>query len=170
MTGTEQSRLLVIRGNSGSGKTALAAAVRHARPDRTVAIVGQDVIRRQILGMGDDVGNSAIDLISMTARHALDHGFDVVVEGILNAERYGDMLRELVADHTGVTRCYLYDLTFDETLRRHATKPNSTDFGETEMRQWWRGLQRIEGVDEALITAEATLAETTSRVIKECWP
>jgi ABC-type glutathione transport system ATPase component len=47
-TGSTDTRLIVIRGNSGSGKSYLAQAIRDARP-RGVAIVAHDVLRREIL-------------------------------------------------------------------------------------------------------------------------
>ena len=84
--GSTSSRLLVIRGSSGSGKSSVAAAIRATRPDRTVAIVGQDVMRRGVLGTGDDVDGHATALIDLTTRFALARGFDVVLEGILNAD------------------------------------------------------------------------------------
>ena len=143
--GRSSSRLIVIRGNSGSGKTTVAQQLRAGRPNNTLALVGQDNLRRTILGVRDYPGNPAIGLIDITARWALDQGLDVVVEGILYAENYGPMLRNLARDHRGVTSCYLYDLTFEETLRRHATKTDAT-FGEPEMRTWWHGHQPIDGL------------------------
>ena len=29
-------------------------------------------------------------------------------------------------------------IPFEETLKRHQTKPNCNDFGEEAMRRWWR--------------------------------
>ncbi|MFJ9775839.1 hypothetical protein ACIRVF_32150 [Kitasatospora sp. NPDC101157] len=49
----------------------------------------------------DVPGGANIGLISPVARHALDSGFRVVVEGILAAERYGPMPADLVAGHRG---------------------------------------------------------------------
>jgi Ni2+-binding GTPase involved in maturation of urease and hydrogenase len=37
-----------LRENSGSGKTTVATAIRHARDRRELAVVPQDVVRRQI--------------------------------------------------------------------------------------------------------------------------
>lgn len=70
----------------------MAAAVRAARPVGSVAIIGQDVIRRSILGTGEDQGGHPIRLTDLIARDLLDHGVDVVIEGILNAAWYTDML------------------------------------------------------------------------------
>lgn len=167
--GSPSTRLIVIRGSSGSGKSALAAALRASRPERTVALIGQDVMRRSILGTGDDAGGHATALIDLTVRFALDRGFDVIVEGILNADWYRETLVRLLIDHQGTSRCYVYDISFEETVRRHATKPVADAFGEAELRAWWRGCQRVEGLDEATITEAETLDATVDRVLRECW-
>ena len=166
--GSATSRLVILRGNSGSGKSAVAAALRAARPNRTLTVVGQDHIRRTILGTGDDLGITAIGLTDLIARYALQNGFDVVVEGILNASRYGDMLNALRRDHRGVTRPYVYDLTFEETLRRHATK-GIDGFGAEEMQSWWRGFQPVDGLGEAVIGEDESLNDTVARILADCW-
>lgn len=120
--GSERTRLIIIRGNSGTGKSTLAAAIRAARP-RGVAIVGHDQLRREILHVRDYPGTPAAGYVDLSARYALDCGLHTVVEGILHDEIYGDLLRQLIDDHLGISRCYRYDVTFEETLRRHATKP-----------------------------------------------
>ena len=167
--GSASSRLIVIRGNSGSGKSVVAAGVRAGRPYGTLAVVGQDVIRRTILGTHDDQSLAAVGLIDLTARYALNQGFDVIVEGILNAKWYGRALETLAQDHVGVTHSYIYDLPFGETVRRHSTKEVVDRFGEAEMREWWYGLQPIAALREARITKDETLTETVRRVLDDCW-
>ena len=46
--GSDETRLIVLRGNSGSGKSTVAKALREAY-GRGVAWVSQDLIRRTIL-------------------------------------------------------------------------------------------------------------------------
>lgn len=76
--------------------------------------------------------------IDMSARFALEHGLDVVIEGILYAENYGDMLFKLCQNHRGITRAYYYDLDFEETLRRHRTKTLASEVTEEQVRSWYR--------------------------------
>jgi len=168
--GSASTHLITLRGSSGSGKSTVAAAVRAARPVGSVAIIGQDVIRRSILGTGEDQGGHPIRLTDLIARDLLDHGVDVVIEGILNAAWYTDMLLELVADHRGVSRSYIWDLSFDETVRRHETKPIATEFGEAELRAWWRGLQPVPGLAEVVITSPESVDAVRGRILGDCWP
>ena len=168
--GLPSSRLIVIRGSSGSGKSSVAAAIRASRPDRTVAVVGQDMMRREVLGTGDDLAGHATGLIDLTTSYALSRDFDVIVEGILNADWYSETLLRLVEDHRGTSRCYLYDVSFEETVRRHAGKSVADSFGQAEMRKWWRGCQPVEGLDEAVVTETETLDSTVTRIVRDCWP
>jgi hypothetical protein len=158
------ARLIVIRGNSASGKSAVAAELRR-RHGRGLAIVGQDNLRRQVLRERDVPGGANIDLIDLTARFALDRGFHVIVEGILHADHYGRMLTALIVDHAG--HAYYLDVPWAETLRRHATKPEAGEYGEREMRSWYRERDLLPGRLEQVIPAASSLDETVRRIMSE---
>jgi len=167
MAGRDESCLLIIRGNSGSGKSTLAQAIRKIKP-REVAIVGQDLLRRQVLHVRDEPENAAVGLLDLTARYALTQGFNVVIEGILKESIYGSMLHQLIFDHEGRSFAYRYDLTFDETLRRHATKDVSDRFGAMEMRQWWNDQDTLSEIDETVFDASVSINAATRRIASDC--
>jgi predicted kinase len=166
LVGTEASKLIILRGNSASGKSTVAAEIR-SRYGRWLAIVGQDNLRRVVLREHDQPNAANIGLIDLTARYALDHGFHVIVEGILYTSHYGDMLTELTADHQGTTRLYYLHVPFEETLRRHATKPQATDYGEAEMSTWYRELDLLPDGNEHVITAEASVSDTVQLIMTD---
>ncbi|MFD7507433.1 kinase [Streptomyces sp. NPDC059850] len=166
MVGSSTTRLILLRGNSASGKSSVAAELR-ARYGRGLALVGQDNLRRQVLRERDVPDGANIGLIDTVARYALDHGYHVVVEGILSAARYGTMLDALRRDHRGATHAYYLDVPFAETVRRHATKPQAAEYGEAELRGWYRPLDLLPGSVETVIPATSGLEETASRVLRE---
>ncbi|WP_435851008.1 AAA family ATPase [Streptomyces mirabilis] len=137
MAGTEETRLVVLRGNSASGKSSVAGSLRD-RLGRGLALVGQDNLRLIVLSERDRPGAANIGLINLTARYALDAGYHVVVEGTLYADRYGDMLTQLRADHRGPIHAYYLHVPFEQTLARHATKPIANAVGEPQLRDWHR--------------------------------
>jgi len=96
-------------------------------------------------------------------------GFGDVLEGILDADWYRDVLLRLVDDHRGTSRCYLDDQSFDEAVRRHATRPVADVFGVDELRRSWRGCQPVDGLEEARVTGADTLESTVARVLRDCW-
>ncbi len=168
MIGSPETRLIILRGNSGSGKSSVARALQRRRGRGHLAVVSQDVVRREVLWAHDRRGNPAIALMDLMTRYSLDAGFSVVVEGILHPDRYADMLRQLVRDHRGETRTYFWDLPFEETVRRHATKDKADEFGETEMREWWYGAAHIAELDEETFGPECTLDQTIGRIENDC--
>jgi len=158
-TGRPDTSLVVLRGNSGSGKSSVARGLCE-RHGPGLAWVEQDHLRRVVLRERDRPGAANIGLIDLTVRYALDAGFDVVCEGILFAGHYGEMLRMLCSDHVGSTQVYYVDVPFEETVRRHATRPQSVEFTPDQMRSWWTDDDRL-GVDgELVIPATSSLIDT----------
>ncbi|WP_330343030.1 AAA family ATPase [Streptomyces sp. NBC_00557] len=166
MVGTEETRLVVLRGNSASGKSSVALGLRE-RFGRGLALVGQDNLRRIVLREHDRPGAANIGLIDLTARYALDAGYHVVVEGILYADRYGDMLAQLRADHRGPSYAYYLDVPFEETLARHATKPIADDVDEAQLRDWYRPRDLLPGGIETVIGADSPLQRTVDRIMHD---
>ncbi|MFD9037662.1 AAA family ATPase [Streptomyces bottropensis] len=164
--GTERTRLIVLRGNSASGKSSVADGLRE-RFGRSLALVGQDNLRRTVLREHDRPGAANIGLIDLTARYALDAEYHVVVEGILYADRYGDMLARLRADHRGPTHAYYLDVPFAETVARHATKPIADEIDETSLRDWYRPRDLLPDGSETVIGAHSALHETVDRVMRD---
>ncbi|MFJ2218380.1 AAA family ATPase [Streptomyces sp. NPDC101062] len=167
--GSAETRLVVVRGNSASGKSSVAAGIRD-RFGRGLALVGQDNLRRNVLRERDVPGGANIGLIDTVTRYALDAGYHVVVEGILFADRYGDMLACLLGDHRGVSRCYYLDIPIEETLTRHASKADPdylTQVTERELREWYRERDLLPGGVETVLGTDSTLADTVERIISD---
>jgi predicted kinase len=166
VTGDETTKLVVLRGNSGSGKSTTAQEIRR-RVGRGVAWIEQDYLRRILLREHDRPGAPNIGLIDQTARYALDHGYHVVLEGIFYNPTYGDVLRKLIADHAGSTKVYYFQLPFDETIRRHSTRPLSKTVDAEMMRGWYQPSDLLGVPGEQLIEATSTLDDSVERVIRD---
>ncbi|WP_027941675.1 AAA family ATPase [Amycolatopsis taiwanensis] len=164
--GTEDTRLVVLRGPSGSGKSSTARRLR-GHLGRSVALIEQDYFRRVVLKERDVSGGANIELISAAARFALDRGWNVIVEGIMRAERYANMLGDLRNDHLGKTVFYYFDVAWEETLRRHGTRPQAAEFGIDEMREWYRAGDQLGFAEERIIPQTSTLDETVHRILRE---
>lgn len=77
------------------------------------------------------------------------------------------MLAALTADHRGATRLCCLHVPFEETLRRHATKPEATEYGEGAMRGWYRELDLLSGAIERVIPAESSLGDTVQLIMSD---
>jgi hypothetical protein len=109
------TQLIVLRGNSGSGKTSVARALRQAYGRRGLALVSQDVLRRD--------------------------------------------------DHPGRSHFFYFDIPFGETLRRHAGRPQSVEFGAEVMREWYVERDLLPGEYETVIHQDSSLQETVRHVL-----
>ncbi|XIG72392.1 kinase (plasmid) [Streptomyces sp. SGAir0957] len=166
MVGTEETRLVIVRGNSGSGKSSVAAGMRE-RFGHGLALVSQDNLRCVVLCENDRPGAANIGLIDVVARYALTAGYHAVIEGVLYAEHYSDILAQLRADHRGVSHGYYLDMPFAETLARHATKPGLAHISEAQLRSWYREHDLLPRAMETVIGADSTLAETIDRIMRD---
>lgn len=154
-----ESVLVVIRGNSGSGKSTVARELR-ARHGRGCALVEQDYLRRVLLRERDKPGGLAPDLIEHTTRTALDAGYHVILEGILATARHGAMLTALAADYPGRAFFFYLDVSWEETVRRHHGRPQATEFTVENMADWYQPRDLV-GVAEEHVIAESSTAEDT---------
>ena len=158
-------KLVILRGNSGSGKSSIAKKLRE-ESSRKIALIEQDYLRRTVLKEKEKTDGDNIDLIYQTVIFSLEHKYDVILEGILNFKRYGKMLQALIhqcPDHY----VYWFDITFEETLKRHVTKGNAHEFGEMEMRKWYNQDDRTRFLNEKIIPESSSFNETVKYIQKE---
>lgn len=159
------NRLIILRGNSGSGKSSVACAVREKMGYGT-ALIEQDYIRRTLLREKDRPNQPNIDLIKTNAQFALRH-YDVILEGILCSDHYGEMLRDLIAGHDGPVYVYYFDISLEETLRRHITKPNAHEFGEKELREWYLPKDVLMHESEQIIPETSSFSSSVERILND---
>ncbi|WP_328611619.1 kinase [Amycolatopsis sp. NBC_00345] len=159
-----EPRLVMLRGPSGSGKTTTAMALRR-RWGRGTGLVSQDTVRREILRERDIPGGVNIGLIDTICRHTLGAGYDVIVEGILPAARYGPMLHRLIAEHGGPVVVCFFEVPFEETVRRHGTRQQAAEFTAADMRGWYLPDDRLGAPGELTIGPALTVEDTVDRIV-----
>ena len=157
------AKLIILRGNSGSGKTSAAKALQR-RFCRGTLLISQDTVRREMLWAADGAGTKALPLLI----HLLEYGrknCDVtILEGILDSECYRDLFEAAVQEYGENVFAFYYDIPFDETLLRHRTKPNRGEFGEAEMRRWWKEKDYAGVIPERTIERGMSLSDTVEMI------
>lgn len=123
------SKLVIIRGNSGSGKTTVAKALQH-KLGHNIMVISQDVIRRDILRVKDGADTKALPLLSELLVYGKNNCEIVILEGILYSKWYMPLFELAVNLFSNQILGYYYDLTFEETLIRHNSKSNKNEFGK----------------------------------------
>ena len=101
--------LIILRGNSGCGKTSTARLLQRRLGYGTM-LVSQDVVRREMLRVKDSESNPAIQLIYDLCMYGNKVGYTVILEGILSNKKYGAMLHRLLNDFQGDKLVYYFDV------------------------------------------------------------
>lgn len=159
-------KLVVLRGPSGSGKSSTASLLR-SHFDEPTALIEQDYLRRIVLKEKDVANGNNHDLIKQVVFFAFDRGYSVILEGIFDAGRYEHMFEEILERHPNNNYFFYFDVSLDETLRRHQTKPNKDDFGETELRQWFKLNDLLKCKKEMIIPELESLKAVVERILSE---
>lgn len=161
------NKLILIRGNSGSGKSSVAKALQR-QFGRNTLMIPQDVVRREMLWAHDGIDTAAIPLLISLITYGYEHSHITILEGILNSVWYQPVFEKAVQlYHKKNIYAYYYDLPFEETLTRHETKKNKSDFGEKEMRNWWNEKDYIGFIQEKILTREVTFDETVNLIMSD---
>ncbi|MEC6748819.1 kinase [Marinilactibacillus sp. XAAS-LB27] len=152
------SKLIIIRGNSGSGKSTTALELQSYLGANTM-LLSQDVIRREIMCTSDGPDNLIIPLIIEMVRYGQQVCSYIIIEGIFKKDWYADMFETLIELCDEDYLAYYFDLSFEETLKRHQTRDKFNDFGETAMRSWWNEQDYLGFPNESHFTEGHTLLE-----------
>ena len=144
----------------------MAEGIRKACGQR-VAWIEQDHIRRMVFDELEEPDGANVTAIEQLANHALSRNFHTVVEGIFPTVRYAEMLARLARQYAGPSYFYYLDIPFDETVRRHATRPKATAFDPAAMRDWYRHRDLLAAPTETVIDESSTLEGTVARILAD---
>lgn len=160
-----EAKLIILRGNSGSGKTSVAGELQR-KFGRGTLVIPQDTVRREMLWARDGVGTKALPLLTHLLEYGRKNCAVTILEGILDSDCYKPLFQRALEEYGPSIYAYYYDLPFEETLRRHATKPNRFSFGEEDMRRWWREKDFIGFIPEEVITEDVSFSEAVEQIYR----
>ena len=162
----KHEKLIVLRGNSGSGKTSVARDLQE-HYGRNTLLISQDMVRREMLKAKDGPETAALPLLMKLLEYGSNHHSMTILEGILYADWYRPLLELAGRLYGENVYAYYFDLCFEETLRRHQTKPNSDKFGEAEMRRWWRDSDYSDVLRETALGEGMSRSEIVERICRD---
>lgn len=158
-------KLIILRGNSGSGKTSVAKALQR-RFGRNTMVISQDTVRREMLWAKDGEGTKALPLLIDLLKYGRQNSEITILEGILYSECYLPLFETAVEEFGPNIFAYYYDLPFEEVLLRHSTKKEKFDFGEEHMRKWWRGKDYLTVIPETILRKDLSLQDAVEMIFR----
>lgn len=164
--------LIVIRGNSGSGKSTVSKALREAMREKygkgSTLLVSQDAIRIDILDVKDTSDNESIPLIQSICMYGLKLKKNVILDGILDRWKYGEMLAALIRDWGDHVHIYYYDIPLEVTLKRHDTRPQNKVFSKEAMCRWYNPDNRLDLPNEHIFDEKISVDEAVAKILADC--
>lgn len=130
------SKLIILRGPAGAGKSTVAHLL-HERAAHKTGLFEQDFYRHTQFNNPHDDLEAARVVMFAGVKAALDHGTDVIMEGILSRRKYVPYMDDLLRHHPDDNHFFYFDTSFEETLRRHEGRGKREHFGAAEMREWY---------------------------------
>lgn len=158
-------KLIVIRGPSGSGKTTVAKRLQSGLTNPSLLLC-EDEIRFKFSNWKQPDHKACKELALVSILSGLESGFDVIYEGISNVETYDQYFQKVFAEHPQDNHFFYLDVSFPETVRRHDTRPQKTDFTAAEMKRWRAYASPTGYTGEIIIREESSLEQTVHRIMK----
>lgn len=134
---------------------------------RGTLYIPQDVVRREMLWVHDAPHNKAISLLSELLKYGHMNCEYTIIEGILYSPDYQDVFHTAIENYGKWIYAYRFHIPFEETLKRHQTKPNCNEFGEKEMREWYIEKDDIGIIPENEITSEESATQIVQRILED---
>lgn len=164
---SKSAKLIVLRGQSGSGKSTVANILQE-NAKQPLVVLEQDYYRKYPLktlpnGLRREL---MVKMLLADIFTCLDSGLDVLVEGMFSSEKYKPLIEEMFRRHPTNNYVFWFDISFAETLRRHQTREKLNDFGEDEMKEWYFKNEPHGFEFEYQISESNTLEQTVSYIQK----
>lgn len=162
------AKLIILRGNSGSGKTSVAKALQEKFGENTM-LISQDTIRREMLRAKDGADTKALPLMTELLKYGRRNSPVTILEGIMVAEWYMPLFETAIKEFGSEIYAYYYDLPFGETVARHGTRDKRNEFGAEDMRRWWVEKDYIKVIPEKIFTKEIGLDEAADIIFRDVY-
>lgn len=162
-------KLIILRGNSGSGKTTVAEAIAKASKHK-MAVVDADMYRVHMFFPWGECGDDYGELMAHNVQFCLERGYDVIWDSIFYAhqrnKKYIDgFFRE---HHPHDNFIFNFDISWEETARRHQSRHKKNEFSAEEMAGWYQPVESLGYDFEYAIGEDSSLEETIAFIKRIC--
>ena len=148
------NKIIILRGNGGSGKSTTALALQK-KLGRGTFMIPQDTVRMDMLWVSEDPNNKAISLLETLVEFGSKNHPITILEGVLCSSIYQSLFRRVTELFGKQIHAYYFDVPFEETVIRQKQRPIHNKWSEEQMRKWWREKDYLNFIPEKTIDAVA---------------
>jgi adenylate kinase family enzyme len=161
------SKLIVLRGPSGAGKSTVAKLL-HEKAINKTALVEQDYYRHVMFNNLHSDLEAPRYVMFAGVQAALEHGYDVILEGFMGMGKYKSYFDELLNHHPKNNYFFYFDVPFEETLRRHKTRRKSEQLDASKMHELYLRSGPSEYPNEKIIHENVSAKDASQFIAKAC--
>ena len=154
---------ILIRGNSGSGKTVLANCLQNHFGYQRCLLLHEDLLRLDILHVKEKVAAPTASLIELMIEWGKQYYPIIILEGILPKRIYGTTLTKIIHEFGAGAFVYYLDISFAQTVKNNEEK--ESPFPLETLEKWWLEQDTL-GEKERKLTS-ATVKELAEQVLTD---
>lgn len=159
----DATKLIIIRGPSGVGKSTVAQALMN-RTKRPTVLVDLDHYRFGFVNPPRRDHELEYEMSGSDVLIGLRLGFDVIFDGNFTADARDPFLEKLFQAHSEENYLFYLDASLPETLRRHETKP-AARISTNKMREAYKYASPTGRKEEVVIPESSSLGQTVEQII-----
>lgn len=163
---SNDSKLIIIRGPSASGKSTVANEL-FRRAKRPTLLISEDTIRKMF---SDHIKTGHLpskELAVKAVLTGLENGFDVIYQGMLRVNDGNEnRFDELLNSHPKNNYFFYLDVSLEGTVERHKGRLKSDQFSAQTMKKWWGFSSPTHFDIETIIAEDSTLENTIETIYK----
>ncbi|MGD0284383.1 MAG: AAA family ATPase [Candidatus Saccharimonadales bacterium] len=160
------SKVIILRGNSGSGKSTVAKELIKSIKHKTV-IVEQDYYRVHMFFPLGEHKEEVRELMLQNVLYCLAHDYDILWVSIFHKPAAQDYFEEFFKNHHPADNfIFSFQTSFEESIKRHQTRPQKNEFGIKDMKEWYKPTEPL-GYDFEFIIPESNTIQQTVKYIKD---
>jgi len=156
------TKLIIIRGPSGVGKSTVAQALMR-RTTRPTVLVDLDHYRFSFVNPPNYDHDVEYEMSGSDVLIGLRLGFDVIFDGNFSATANDPFLEKLLAAHPEENYLFYLDATLNETLKRHETKTNPR-ISADKMKEVYKFASPTGHEKEVTIPESSSLEQTVEQI------
>jgi adenylate kinase family enzyme len=144
-------KLIILRGPSAAGKSTIAKQLQGKY--KNIAVFEQDHFNQHLFRAQDREETSAArhEIVKQSVIIALAHGHDVILEGFY-AGSWKQTISEFLEIHPEDNYIFYFDISFEETVKRHSSRSKVDDFGPESMKKWYTRSEKLGHADEIMLS------------------
>lgn len=154
---------ILIRGNSGSGKTVLANYLQKQFGYQRCLLLHEDVLRLDLLHVKEKVAAPTASLIDSLVMWGRQYYPIIILEGILPKKIYGPTLTKKIHEFGAGAFVYYLDISFAQTIKNNNKKGNP--FPLATLQKWWLEEDTLGGNERKL--AEGSIKESAEAILTD---